>query len=85
MYLYLVLFVGLIALLFLAVLFSTVMGNVQESFNPQLESSTWVTEDHYNVFYLASTTLTNIWTYIYAFIFFGLVYFAYLYTQRRGV
>lgn len=85
MYLYVVLLVGLIALVFFSIYFSTVIQYTQTGMNAYLVESSWVDADHYNVFYLAATFLTNLWTYVFVFIFFGLVYFAYLYSQRRGI
>jgi TRAP-type C4-dicarboxylate transport system permease small subunit len=85
MHLYVVLFVGIVALAFFAIYFSTVIQYAQEAFNPYLTTTSWVDEEHFNIFYLAATLLTNLWTYVFVFIFFGLVYYAYLYTQRRGV
>lgn len=85
MYLYLVLLIGLVALVFFSIYFSTVIQYVQEAFNPKLTSTTWVDTEHYNVFYLAAAFLTNVWTYIFVFIFFGLVIYAYRYSQRRGI
>lgn len=85
MYLFVVLIVGLIALIVFSFLFGSVIENVQRSFNNYLGVDKWVTSDHFNMFYLAASFVTNIWTYIYAFAFFGMLFFAYLYSQRRGV
>lgn len=85
MYLFLVLILAIVVLLFFSFYFGSMVQNVQESFNPQLGADTWATPEHFNTFYLATTLMTNVWTYIFAFIFFSLMYFAYLYTQRRGV
>ena len=85
MYLFIVLILAIVVLLFFSFYFGSMVQNIQESFNPQLGEENWATEDHFNTFYLAATLITNIWTYIFAFIFFGLVYFSYLYTQRKGV
>ena len=83
-YLFLILIVGIVALAFFSFYFSSIVENVQHAFNPYLGSGSWVTNEHYNVFYVATGFLTNVWTYIYGFIFFGLIYFSYLYTQRRS-
>lgn len=85
MNLYVVFIVGLVLVIMFGFLFSTVIQSTQEVFNEKLTADTWIDADHFNAFYLASTLITNIWTYIAIFAFFGLVYFAYLYSQRRGI
>lgn len=67
-----------------AFILSTMVGSVQSAMNPSLGSSSWVDLEHFNVFYLAATLVTNIWTYIVALIVFGLMYWAYIYVQRRN-
>jgi hypothetical protein len=61
-----------------------VVQEVQETGNDMLDPSVWVTPEHYNTFYLASLFLTNIWTYIIGIVFFGLFYWAVIYTQRKN-
>jgi hypothetical protein len=85
MYVYLVLILSLFTLIFLAFLFSSMVQSVQESFNPMLGVTSWVTAEHFNVFYLAASLVTNLWTYIIGVIILGLAYWAWIYTQRKGV
>jgi len=79
-----VLIISLIASVFFAFMFMTVIEKVQDALNPSLTDTNWVSEDHYTAFYYAATLVTNIWTYIIAFALFVLIYWAYIYSQRRG-
>jgi hypothetical protein len=63
----------------------TMIQGVQEGVNPLLGVSTWATTEHFNTFYLAASLVTNLWTYIIGIIIIGLAYWAWIYTQRRGV
>ena len=85
MYVYLVLLIAIPALIVFAFMFSTVIQAVQESMNPMLSSNTWVDTEHFNVFYTAASVVTNFWTYILGIIILGLGYWAWIYTQRKGV
>ncbi len=85
LYVFLVLIISVVALVFLALLFSTMIQGVQEGTNPLLGVSTWVTPEHFNVFYMAATVVTNFWTYVFGIIILGLMYWAWIYTQRKGV
>lgn len=85
MYLILVLIAALIILVLFSFLFSSVVENIQNAFNPTLDITSWATPEHYNTFYYAASLVTNIWTYVFVFIFFGLCYFTYTYSQRRGI
>lgn len=79
-----VLIISLIASVFFAFMFMTVIEKVQDTINPQLIDTAWATEDHYTAFYWAATLVTNLWTYIIAFVLFILAYWAYIYSQRKG-
>lgn len=57
---------------------------VQASMNPLLASDQWATAAHYDAFYYAASFVTNVWTYVIAFVIFVLSYWAYIYSQRRG-
>lgn len=84
-YVYLVLIVSLFALIFFALLFSTMIQSVQEGMNPYLDVTSWVDAEHFNTFYLAASLVTNVWTYIIGLIIFGLMYWVWIATQRKGV
>lgn len=79
------LFIALAAVIVFALLFQTVVQNVQESANPELGADNWLTPEHYTTFHAATTLLTNLWTYIVAIAIFGLLYWAVIYTQRKNV
>lgn len=75
---------SLLVCIVLAFILSTMIGSVQEAMNPSLTSGSWVDLEHFNMFYLAATLVTNVWTYIVALVIFGLMYWAYIYVQRRS-
>jgi len=79
-----VLIISLIASVFFAFMFMTVIEKVQDALNPTLGASSWASDNHYTAFYWAATLVTNIWTYIIAFVLFILAYWAYIYSQRRS-
>lgn len=62
---------------------ASMIGNVQEGLNPLLGADSWVTIDHFQMFYGATTLVTSVWTYIVAIIIIGLGYWAWIYVQRR--
>jgi len=80
-----VLFIALAACIVFALLFQTIVQNVQTSVNPELAADNWLTPEHYSTFHAAATVLTNLWTYIIAIAIFGLLYWAVIYTQRKNV
>jgi uncharacterized BrkB/YihY/UPF0761 family membrane protein len=65
-------------------LFMTAIGSIQDALNPMIEEGLSVSEEHLNTFSLAATLVTNLWTYIIAFIFIVAAYWAYIYSQRRS-
>lgn len=62
----------------------TAIGDIQDALNPIIEETLSVSEEHFNVFALAATFITNLWTYIILGIFLILAYWAYTYSQRRS-
>jgi hypothetical protein len=75
---------SLIAGIFLSFLFGSVIQNVQESTNPLLGVDSWVDAEHFQTFYLAANVVTNLWTYFFGLIIFGLMFWVYTYVQKRG-
>ena len=84
LYVYVVIAICLVAGAFFAFLMLNIVGGVQEVVNPNLSESEWLTEDHFTAFYYATAFVTNLWTYIFAFIIFVIIYWAYIYSQRRS-
>jgi hypothetical protein len=79
-----VLILALFTCIFFAFIMSSMISNIQGSFNPLLGADTWVTAGHFNTFYLAASLVTNFWTYVIAIIVLGLGYWAWIYTQRNN-
>ena len=84
LYIYLVIFAVLLVGVGLAFMFQQTMDVLQENVNPMLSEDHWLTSNHYSQFLFATTFVTNIWTYIIAFIIFVLLYWVYIYAQRRS-
>lgn len=79
-----VIIIALIAGCVVAFLLMSVMAEAQEAFNPILEANYVVDEGYYDAFGLAAAFVTNVWTYIVAFIIFIIAYWVYIYSQRSS-
>lgn len=79
------LIIAIPAIIVFSFIFATVVQNVQEAVNPDLTADSWATEEHFNVFYSAATVVTNFWMYMIPIALIGLAYWAWIYTQRKGV
>jgi hypothetical protein len=80
-----VLILALFVCIFFGFIMADMISNVQQGLNPLLAADTWVTADHFQMFFSASTLVTSFWTYIVAIIVIGLSYWAWIYVQRRNV
>lgn len=79
-----VVIIAIIAGCVVGFLLMSVIDEVQGAFNPILEANYVVNEDYYDVFGLAAAFVTNLWTYIIAFVIFVIAYWVYIYSQRSG-
>lgn len=84
LYVYGVLIMALAASLFFGFLLMNVVEKIQDAVNPLLDSEEWASDTHYDMFYYASLFVTNIWTYIMAFIVLIIAYWGYTYSQRKA-
>lgn len=67
-----------------AFIFMTAMSSVQTAFEPSLTASQFQSGSLYMAYYYANLFITNIWTYIIAFIVLILGYWIYIYNQRKS-
>lgn len=79
-----VLIISIIVGVFFWFLFANVIESVQDTINPTLADSNWMTTDHYNAFVYAANFVTYLWTFMVALIIFILAYWVYIYSQRRS-
>ena len=84
LYVYLVLIVSLFACVFIYFIYATAIQAVQEAINPLLAESEWLSGEHYTSFFYASTFVNALWTFFIALFIFGLLYWTYIYNQRRS-
>ena len=61
-----------------------VVSHVQEAVEPMLSTSNWINGEAYMAYYYATNLVTNIWTYIIAIVFIVMLYWLYIYNQRRS-
>ncbi|MHA2219478.1 MAG: hypothetical protein ACXACY_26510 [Candidatus Hodarchaeales archaeon] len=83
-FVYVVIIVSLISLAFVWFALASVVQRVQEGLNPSLNASAFADTDVYNAFVSASSFITYIWMFFLGLILFGLLYWAYIYSQRKG-
>ena len=84
LYTYLVIIIALIAGIFFVFLFTNAIQAVQETLQSYLSVSNWGTTGIYAIFAEANNFVTNIWTYLAAFIIFIIGFWVYVYSQRKG-
>jgi hypothetical protein len=84
MYVYIVVILAVFAVGFFIFIMGTAVQGIQEAINPMLNASEWYSVSHFNSFALAATFVTNLWMLFPAFLIFGLLYWGWVYSQKRS-
>ena len=84
LYLYVVLLLALVAGAFMWYVMARCVQAVQEGVNEDLASDKWVDNGTWTAFSLANTFVNNFWTFFLVLLVLGLLYYAYIFAQRKG-
>ncbi len=85
LYLYMVIILSLFACAFIWYVMGVCIQAVQEGTAASMASDKWVSNETYATFTLANTFVDNFWVYFLVLFVLGLLYYGYIFSQRKGV
>lgn len=85
LYLYIVLIMALVACGFVWYVIACAVQAVQVGVGSTISSDKWVSNSTYQTFDLANTFVNNFWTYFLVLLVLGLLYYGYIFSQRKGI
>jgi hypothetical protein len=84
LYLTVMFIITILAVAFVWYMLARAVSAMQSGVVNQTSSEMWISDDNWNAYYLANAFMNNLWQFFLVFLVLGLLYYGYIFSQRRG-